>query len=99
MIQEQENEIEDGLLPKYIFNDGSYIETYGGEIVTVNRKVEEIEMRIKLDEMPFDHAFNIDGNEQLCHATGYVVCLGDSENPADWWNEYEDVNGDLHYGR
>ncbi len=28
------------LLPRYIFNDGSYIEVYGGEIANVNGKSE-----------------------------------------------------------
>lgn len=54
-------------------------------------------MRRKLDEMPFDRSF--DGGFSLCHATGYEVCLGNPDNPADWWNEYEDSEGNLHYGR
>lgn len=33
-------EIESGLLPKYIFNDGSYIETYGNEIASVDGEFE-----------------------------------------------------------
>jgi len=60
-------------------------------------------MKRKLNAMPFDKRFEIDGNEELCHATGFEVCfgdvLGDVEDPADWWNEYIDSNGDFHYGR
>ena len=51
--------------------------------------------RKKLNKMPFDMRF---GNE-LCHATGYEVCLGDANNPADWWYEYERADGTLEYGR
>ncbi len=47
------------------------------------------ESREELDHMPYDRAFSVDGNEELCHATGYSV---------DGWNEYVDRNGDLHYG-
>lgn len=56
-------------------------------------------MRRELDTMPFDHVFYVDGNEQLCHATGYEICDGDPSDPADWWNEYVDSNGDYHLGR
>jgi len=49
-----------------------------------------------LEEMPFDKAFNVNGNEQLCHATGESV---DFEDGTGWWSEYIDSNGDLHYGR
>ena len=53
------------------------------------------ELRRELKEMPFDKEF--DG--ELCHATGFEVCEGNPENPADWWNEYEDSLGELHLGR
>lgn len=53
----------------------------------------------KLDDMPFDKVFDVDGSEELCHATGYEVCLGNPDNPADWWEEFEDSKGGLHYGR
>lgn len=56
-------------------------------------------MRRELEEMPFDKAFDVNGNEQLCPATGWQVCFGNPSEPADWWNEYEDSEGDLHYGR
>lgn len=50
--------------------------------------------------MPFDKAFvTASGNEELCHATGYEVCMGDPNCRADWWNEYEDFKGNLYYGR
>lgn len=35
-FQEYGLKIEGHVLPKYTFKDGSYIETYGGEIITVN---------------------------------------------------------------
>ncbi len=56
-------------------------------------------MRRKLDVMPFDKTFDVDGNQESCHATGWEVCEGDPDNPADWWEEYEDSNGDIHLGR
>jgi len=62
--------------------------------VTRARK-EDMEMRRELVEMPFD----MDFGGELCHATGDEVCLGDPSNPADWWNEYIDQDGNLHYGR
>lgn len=48
----------------------------------------------KLEKMPFDKVFEVDGNEELCRSTGYEVFLH-----GEWWNEYEDSEGDLHYGR
>ena len=56
-------------------------------------------MRRELGYMPYDKAFEVNGNQELCHATGFEVCDGNPENPADWWEEYKDSNGDLHYGR
>lgn len=54
----------------------------------------------RLDYMPFDKMFWVTENRQeLCHATGVEVCFGDPENPADWWNEYIDSDGDYWYGR
>lgn len=52
-------------------------------------------MRRTLDTMPYDKEFS----GELCHATGDEVCFGNPENPADWWNEYEDAEGNVHYGR
>lgn len=49
--------------------------------------------RRKLEEMPFDKAFEVDGNEELCHATGYEVL-----RYGTWWCEYIDSEGDLRYG-
>lgn len=43
---------------------------------------------------PYDKAFEVDGHEQLCHATGYEVMID-----GELWNEYEDSEGGLHYGR
>lgn len=31
---------EGNILPKYTFKDGSYIETYGGELISINGKTE-----------------------------------------------------------
>lgn len=56
-------------------------------------------MRRKLEVMPFDKRFDVNGNTELCHATGWEVCDGDPENPADWWEEFVDSNGDFHLGR
>lgn len=56
-------------------------------------------MRRKLATMPFDKAFETENGEELYHATGYEVCLGNPKNPADWWNEYEDSTGETYYGR
>lgn len=59
--------------------------------------------KLNLDYMPFDMAFDVPSvhgmNRELCHCTGYEVCLGNPSNPADWWNEYVDSLGGLHYGR
>ena len=54
-------------------------------------------MKRMLVEMPFDKAFLMDnGNEELCHATGYEVC---DEGDSEWWLEYQDSEGNLYYGR
>lgn len=45
----------------------------------------------QLPEMPPDR----NGN----HSTGYEVCFGDTENPDNWWVEYEDDDGTLYYYR
>lgn len=47
-----------------------------------------------LENMPFDMAFDVDGGNELCHATGYEVFDG-----VEWWNEYVDHDGCYHYGR
>lgn len=51
--------------------------------------------RRELTTMPFDHVFDVNGNEELCHATGYEVQF---EGDTVWWNEYIDSNGDFQYG-
>lgn len=59
-----------------------------------------MQKRRELDKMPFDKAFeNQYGQRELCHATGYEICNGDKTNPADWWIEYTDSEGNLYYGR
>lgn len=60
-------------------------------------RVKKQPMIRRLDHMPFDKSF--DGGFSLCHATGFERCLGNPNNPADWWNEYEDQDGNLEYGR
>lgn len=56
------------------------------------------EERIHLDYVPFDKRFEIDnqGHTELCHATGYAVRF---EGDDTWWNEYEDREGSVYYGR
>lgn len=49
--------------------------------------------------MTFDKVFYTENGRENCHATGYEVCIGDVHNSADWWNEYEDSEGNLHYER
>lgn len=56
-------------------------------------------LRRELDYIPYDHVFMVNGNEELCHATGYEVCEGNPEDSSDWWNEYIDSNGDIQLGR
>lgn len=57
------------------------------------------ELRRELEEMPIDKVFFTENGEELCHATGFEVCNGNPNDPSDWWNEYEDSEGDFHYGR
>ena len=46
----------------------------------------------------FDQTFSTEsGNEENCHATGYE--LRNSDDCSDWWLEFEDSHGKLHYGR
>ena len=58
------------------------------------RKEKMIEEYRRLDYIPFDRRFWVDGNEELCHATGYEVKID-----GQWWNEYVDYNEVFHYGR
>lgn len=50
--------------------------------------------RRELKTMPFDKVFQTENGQESCHATGYAIFDG-----TDWWNEYEDDNGNLYYGR
>ena len=52
------------------------------------------DLRVELDYMPFDKRFETADGSELCHATGYEVFVD-----GEWWVEYIDSNGDLHYGR
>ena len=54
-----------------------------------------IKEKRKLDFMPFDKRFEVNGNTELCHATGYEV----RDERGDWWNEYITSNGEFEYGR
>jgi hypothetical protein len=49
-----------------------------------------MESRRELDEMPFDKDFGYG----LIHATGFEVFRN-----GEWWNEYQDADGELFYGR
>ena len=51
-------------------------------------------IRERLDTMPYDKVFFVDGSEESCHATGYEVFVD-----GEWWNEYIDSTGYCHYGR
>lgn len=59
--------------------------------------------RKNCDREVFDHSFQVDGNQELCHSTGYEVLMDMGTdidgNPLgqEWWDEFEDSNGDLHY--
>ena len=46
----------------------------------------------ELDTMPMDKDF---GNG-LIHATGYQVRF---EGESEWWDEFQDDDGDFYYGR
>ena len=48
----------------------------------------------ELEKMPYDKVFYVDGQQVLCHATGYEVLID-----GEWWNEYVDPDDQLHYGR
>lgn len=53
-----------------------------------------------LNEMPFDMEFYVDSNKkENCHATGRQINTVHPKSYGDWWNEYADSNGQLHYGR
>lgn len=56
----------------------------------------EIEVVMELETMPFDHVFDVDGQPELCHATGRAVAF---KGDLYYCIEYIDSNGDLHYGR
>ena len=60
--------------------------------------MKEIKRR-ELEEMPFDKVFETENGNEFCHATGYEVLIQCGACEPDWWNEYEDSQGDLHYGR
>lgn len=56
-------------------------------------------LRIKLETMPFDKVFDTGNGKELCHATGYEVCFEVPDDASAWWNEFQDSEGNLHYGR
>lgn len=57
--------------------------------------VKEIDRRT-MEEMPFDKAFDFEGNSVLCHATGDEVMF---EGDDTYWNEYLLPDGTTVYGR
>ena len=60
----------------------------------------DIKQRKELDRMPFAKTFPVNGNEELCNPTGFEVLFEGYEDDAqNWWNEYQDRNGEYHYGR
>lgn len=76
------------------------------ELIHNTEREERIMKKRMLKNMPFDMMFEIDrvGRQELCHATGFEVYLGngdpdDPEESGNWWNEYVDSNGEFHYGR
>ena len=46
--------------------------------------------RRELDRPAMDMRFD----EELCHSTGYEI-----KEDGEWWNEFVDSEGNLHYGR
>ena len=53
-----------------------------------------------LNKIPYDMTFYIDDiNKATCHATGRQINDVHPKSWGDWWNEYVDSNGKLHYGR
>lgn len=51
-------------------------------------------------EIGFDKAFDVDGNSQLCHHTGFEVVFDNEEDVAEnRWLEFIDSRGNYHYGR
>ena len=50
--------------------------------------------RRELESMPFDKVFDVNGNQENCHGTGYEVNIDN-----EWWDEYVDSEGEYHYGR
>lgn len=58
-----------------------------------NNFVDGVTYRIS-DEVVFDKVFPVNGNEELCHHTGFEKLMF-----GQWWYEYEDSEGELHYGR
>ena len=56
-----------------------------------------------LTKMPYDMTFYVDDIngviKENCHATGRQVNTVHPKSLGDWWNEYKDSSGNLHYGR
>ncbi len=52
-------------------------------------------MRVKSDHITYDKVFLVNGNEEMCHHTGYEYV----DEDGDVWYEFEDSNGEYHYGR
>lgn len=82
-----------------------------GVFLSTDMSVEEYKELIELEDtgmirrectICFDRTFeNSDGCQVSCHHTGYEVHFaGDfSGDYRNWWNEYEDNNRNIYYGR
>ncbi len=57
------------------------------------------ELEVKPDDKMFENVLT--GQIELCHSTGYKACDRhmNQQDPSNWWNEYIDSSGSLHYGR
>ena len=80
----------DGTYHNFWVVEGNKAYEEGGRMLEAQSTIKETARR-RLEKMPFD----LDG----MHATGDEVCLGNPLDPADWWNEYEDKEGNPHYMR
>ena len=63
----------------------------------VIKKYKVVLIRHELSKVPCSQMFTVNGNLEWCNSTGYIVCFP-QDNPRDWWGEYEDSQGEMHYG-
>lgn len=101
VIREEDGCVGCGISPCHHCTDSLYICPSCGSEETEELTVDgDYYVRV-LDDIPFDKVFYVNGNEELCHSTGIEVCrmTEDPTNYANWFNEYEDSEGEFHYGR